>query len=202
MKSFAVIALNLVLVCPQAYSQLSLDSKLDSLEIKLQALRRQEASIESEIEQVTAEINKLARLKLVHFRDTLVKAKCITSTCYIMAEPQTSAQILKKVDRDDFLQIDIRYFSNDYLKARHGNDVGYIYHGVLEKTDELNAILTTHPGTVVEDHHKESTTTVSQPDSNTYNAPPTGTYHNVQTGPRGGKYYINSKGKKTYVKKR
>jgi hypothetical protein len=27
-------------------------------------------------------------------------------------------------------------------------------------------------------------------------------YHSIKTGPRGGKYYINSKGKKTYVKKR
>lgn len=38
--------------------------------------------------------------------------------------------------------------------------------------------------------------------SSTDYSPSTGSYHSIQTGPRGGHYYINSHGNKTYVKRK
>lgn len=80
------------------------------------------------------------------------------------------------------------FLDNGYYKVRYNFSEYYVYYPYFSEIETLNL----HPHT-----------TSKSKANNTYrpkrNNSPSRTIH---TGPRGGRYYINSHGKKTYIKKK
>jgi hypothetical protein len=97
-------------------------------------------------------------------------------------------------------QINLKELYDDgYFRIIFKNEEFYIYYPYLNKVEGIETI---------KSHllSKKSDSLFTQPVSE-YKAKPrsvtrsrSSSSHYIHTGPRGGKYYINSKGKKTYLK--
>jgi hypothetical protein len=193
--SFVSITLN---IAAHSQTKTILDFKIDSLSVELSMLEQEKKAIESQINVINLQIEKLSHQKMIEFGDSTIKAKCVYfSGCYLTDAPNSRSNIVKKVLYGESVRIDARYFVNKYFKASAAGEVGYLYYEVVERNPDVLVLLKAYSSKA---QPLTPSTSVSQ-QGNDYSAPSTGGYHSIQTGPRGGKYYINSNGKKTYVKK-
>ena len=92
-------------------------------------------------------------------------------------------------------------YSSKYYKVKVGNEIGYINEMFLPKNEALNRIaLHGKPDKRIKIEKSQSTKATQK--TYTPSTSSSSQDRTIYTGPRGGKYYINSKGKKVYISKK
>jgi hypothetical protein len=105
--------------------------------------------------------------------------------------PNLFSETLKRIRNGDSVRV-LSYNGDDFFKVRYKDEEGYVSTKVLQL--DKNAL------TIVNNYNaSQRNSRPAYEGSSNYRSSPSRTIH---TGPRGGKYYINKNGKKTYVKKK
>lgn len=127
-----------------------------------------------------------------------------TSTkAYILDRCQGDANVLKTVKANSTVMfLKLSDCSDLFYKIEYNGVEGYIHKKLIKQNEDLTSYLEnlksendliTKDSIIKENTNKEDR-------QSTYRS--SSSERTIHTGPRGGRYYINSKGNKTYVKRR
>jgi hypothetical protein len=217
MRTLQLITI-LIFITDHAFSQTELE-KLDKEEL---ILNNSKAALLDSISKIQIELERIKNNKeLIAYnasKNSLPKkyySKVTGLPSYIMTEPTFGERInLKKGEIVELIDI-IDKKAKVFVKSTFG----YAWLSDLEQNSDLvefkkaiesrNKFEPEKNNTTTPDLNISSDTT-RKPDnehikeslSQTSYQSPSNSYHSIQTGPKGGKYYINKNGNKTYVKKK
>ncbi len=127
----------------------------------------------------------------------------------LRAKPDVDAKEIARCKSLEKVQI-LEYADSKYFKVTCHDITGYLHRDFLASDVEAVRIVNEYNAEHgIVDKFGYADTSQSQVSesapSQSYSTPSggyrSGSSHTIRTGPRGGKYYINSHGKKTYVKK-
>lgn len=189
----------------------------DSLEKEKYKLLTLVETIDLRVNENQREISSLQRgLPLPKFEKTIVTIK---TSIPLKSSPDLSSDIISWLSTGDKLDA-IDYINNDWIKVNLSGRIGYILSSYMKDYPEVisqiskfknyKEILQTQPAifttNTITSQPINSQYIKSQQSVTNYNTPSSsssyGTSRNIITGPRGGRYYINSNGNKTYIKRK
>jgi hypothetical protein len=173
---------------------------LSKIESRIDSLYTIKAKIDNFLQSINTKIKSLEeeRTKILVANDTtkgiLIK---LSGDGYLKEEPATFTNIIMKLPKG--IEVLVIGYTDSYFKSKVGEKVGYVHEMFFPANEDL-ARISGHSAMF----SKLPVTNSSL--SKTYNSskPPgsSSSSRTIYTGPRGGKYYINSKGKKVYIKKK
>jgi hypothetical protein len=146
----------------------------------LREYERERNDLNGKIDEIKIEIQKALEPPVP---EGGFKVTCVSSSGYLMKEPEYSSKIVSKIPLHATLIIKNRKLYNGYFQAEYGESSGYVHQSAIKFYNETDALVSPT---------KSSSTPKSTSSS------PSRTYH---TGPKGGCYYVNSAGNKVYVDK-
>jgi hypothetical protein len=170
------------------------ETQLDSLYALKSKLEASLDSVNTKIDELEAIING-SQIKIDTTRTVQV---ILTTDCNMRDKPSAFSDIIKFLPKNTEMLV-IEYESG-YFSVKVGNEIGYVNEMFFPKDKSLNRISSHGKSGKSNNLEKNKTSTTSQ---KLYNPSKTLDSDNkiIHTGPRGGKYYINSEGKKVYIDK-
>ncbi len=169
---------------------LGISQELDSIEARIDSLRFLESSIVTEIddlrsqkEAIPQQINKLELDKLnLQIGEVIAETVTSTSGGILRASPSASSKMISKIPGNYIIKI-YNSYKQPYFKIKYKEQIGYLSYGSIELNPTLEIIIKNNKKTQIrkiDSKYRSSRRT-------------------YRRGPRGGCYYINSNGNKTYV---
>ncbi|WP_420400824.1 hypothetical protein [Flagellimonas sp.] len=175
----------ILLQSPFALSQNSIEQKRlkEDLEKEKLELNQRLKSIEKEIDSIEQEIS-FSKAKERGIKSTMKRGSELRKS------PKYNSQIIATPDRNEEIIIINKYKYGTYYYAIFKEKIGYIKQKDVRQKKEFIHLSTVEP----------PSTSSSQRKNYTRSYTPRKTYsRRYYRGPRGGCYYINSNGNKTYV---
>ena len=182
--------------------ELANESQLDSLYALRSKLEALLDSVNMEIAELEAIINK-SRVKI----DTPQTIQIIlTTACHMRDKPSASGEIVNFLSKNT--QVLVIGYEAGYFNVKVDDEIGYINEMFIPKNKALDILSiydTSSKQTTIEPKKEAEQTTTKKSQkassSSAVSKSSSSSDKTIHTGPRGGKYYINSKGKKVYIDK-
>lgn len=205
MKQLYILIIALLSMTSTAYSQNSIESQ------EMQSAKASKARLEAEIKAKTDSLSAvnalIIRMEGEAFMTSLQDSEgrtAIPATVSlkgsIREEASPMAATLASVSPGDV--IILLSYSNDYWLVKAGEHIGYINDLFIthnEQSKAFKAITVQKDNKATSTGYKSSSSSYKPSTSSSTRPSASKTIH---TGPRGGQYYINSKGNKTYIKRK
>lgn len=182
LTSFLLIALLCLLLEVQCYGQ----NKSDSILLRIETLNRQKDSLNSAIISIDQEIKTLFE-KLQSAKDQEYRGELTVSTeenASLRKSPSPLSDKIINLKNGDTVKA--LTYENGYYKVLYGEYIGYISEIFIRKENR----------SINSPSSKTTTTRTTDFSSKTTRKKTSRIYHK---GPRGGCFYYNSSGNKTYV---
>jgi hypothetical protein len=125
--------------------------------------------------------------------DSLIYTTASFST-NLLKDPKNKSEAICNIKNKDSIAVCTDYFERPFLKVKYKEQIGYLSFIAIDLNNDLRKFMDSKSGRNI----TSSKATSTIPSSGNGNNNETKTYN---TGPRGGQYYINSKGNKVYKKK-
>ncbi len=177
----------------------TLGQELMKIESQLDSLLTIKSKLELYLDSVNKKINELEIVKLkIQTDNDIAKGTFVEliNDGIMRTKPSAVGDVMKHLPKKT--KVLVIGYTSGYYKIKVASDIGYInemflpenkVHSKKAESEKSSSSLTTN-------HSKSTTTTYTKSKSTRSQS------RTIHTGPRGGKYYINSKGNKVYIKKK
>lgn len=179
-----VFAIILIFFSINIYSQ-----NIESLESELNKLTQFKDSLENTLNKTKSEIKEIEfqieeiKLKTIN-KDKFICNSITTINSKLKSEPKYNGVIIELIPQKENIKV-LEYSGNNYWKILYKNKIGYLNEVLIKETKQMVLIKKSY------NKHSKSTRSNYKPSGKV-----------IHTGPRGGQYYINSNGNKTYIKRK
>ncbi len=196
-KSSLQIIIFILVASTNLFSQKTQD--LIKIESQLDSLNTIKNKIETLLNSINTKIDDLEKEKLkIQIDSDTTKGFSImlVDNGFLKKDPSIVSDIYMKLPKGT--EVLVVGYTKNYFKTKIGNKVGFVHEMFFPFNENLNRI-----SNYKAKFHKASISNTTYSGSNNSSKTTNSTSKNriIHTGPRGGRYYINSKGKKVYIKK-
>jgi hypothetical protein len=185
--------------------------ELTEIESQLDSLLAVKSNFEKSLDSINYKIKELEILKIkIQTKNDTTNGILVALAYdgYLMDKPYPFGNILKNLPKNTKVLVMGYSSSYKYFKAKFNDEIGYIHEMFYPKDKALDRVAiygrATEQTIIESKKEAEQTTTKSQKTSSSsaVSKSSSSSDKTIHTGPRGGKYYINSKGKKVYIDKK
>jgi len=166
----------------------------DSLRTQLIKLHSHKELLEKDLEETSSEIKKIVlkieqvTLKSLNANKFICNSTTITYSRF-KSTPSPNSEFIEIIPKNKTIRV-LEYVGDCYWKIEYNNQIGYLNEVLIKETSEMVLVKRT---TITQGKKFKTKNTRSTRGSN---------HKTIYTGPKGGRYYLNSNGNKTYVKRK
>ncbi|RXQ87826.1 SH3 domain-containing protein [Ancylomarina salipaludis] len=168
----------------------------EELKTQLTKLNKHKEVLEKDLAETNSKVKEIElRIEQIGLQSINAnKFVCNSTTTTISrfkSTPELNGQVIELIPKKKVVKV-LEYVGDSYWKISYNDQIGYLNDVLIKETSEMVLVKKTSKRQV-KPFKTKNTKSYSTGGSS---------YRTIHTGPRGGRYYINSNGNKTYIKRK